>query len=257
MATAFTFNKLVGDISSGSSFVVNKLASGNTASVVAVFNAQPYLKRFKKVYMKIGSVKVGGQNIFNEEIKISYEFGTFSGSTFYPYSGYNGVATPSDTVSEKDGNTSSSAEITLDVVPEKNLYVAFRITVSSTISSRGAEVVMSNFQLSADLEDYIEHLYTFVSPEEGGLVTGGGSYADGSTATLTAIPNSGYKFVKWQDENTQNPRTVTVINGVHYTAYFEVDKINNILIDTVKPKKILIDNQEVKAIFVDTTKVYG
>lgn len=56
-----------------------------------------------------------------------------------------------------------------------------------------------------------------------GTVTGGGSYADGATATLTAMPNSGYHFVRWQDNNTQNPRTITVTANATYTAYFEAD----------------------------------
>lgn len=56
-----------------------------------------------------------------------------------------------------------------------------------------------------------------------GTVSGGGSYADGATATLTAMPNSGYHFVRWQDNNTQNPRTITVTANATYTAYFEAD----------------------------------
>lgn len=54
-----------------------------------------------------------------------------------------------------------------------------------------------------------------------GTVTGGGSYADGATATLTAMPNAGYRFVRWQDGNTENPRTVTVTSDATYIAYFE------------------------------------
>lgn len=54
-----------------------------------------------------------------------------------------------------------------------------------------------------------------------GTVTGGGSYANGATATLTAMPNAGYRFVRWHDGNTQNPRTVTVTGDATYTAYFE------------------------------------
>lgn len=34
-------------------------------------------------------------------------------------------------------------------------------------------------------------------PAEGGSVTGGGRYADGSLITLSAVPNDGYRFVDW------------------------------------------------------------
>ncbi len=53
-----------------------------------------------------------------------------------------------------------------------------------------------------------------------GSVTGGGSYTNGSTATLTATANSGYHFTQWQDGNTSNPRTITVTGDATYTAYF-------------------------------------
>ena len=54
-----------------------------------------------------------------------------------------------------------------------------------------------------------------------GSVTGGGSYENGSSATLTATPNTGYKFVKWNDGNTSATRTVTVSSDATYTATFE------------------------------------
>jgi hypothetical protein len=53
-----------------------------------------------------------------------------------------------------------------------------------------------------------------------GTVTGGGEYADQATAVLTATPNEGYMFVKWQDGNTENPRTITVTANETYTAEF-------------------------------------
>ncbi len=54
-----------------------------------------------------------------------------------------------------------------------------------------------------------------------GTVSGGGTYNSGATATLTATPASGYRFVSWNDNNTQNPRTVTVTGNATYIATFE------------------------------------
>lgn len=54
-----------------------------------------------------------------------------------------------------------------------------------------------------------------------GTVTGGGVYDANATATLTATANSGFQFVKWQDGNTSNPRTITVTQDETYTATFE------------------------------------
>ncbi len=56
--------------------------------------------------------------------------------------------------------------------------------------------------------------------ETWGSVTGSGTYASGATATLAAVPSENCFFVKWNDEVTDNPRTVTVTKDVTYTAYF-------------------------------------
>ena len=53
-----------------------------------------------------------------------------------------------------------------------------------------------------------------------GTVTGGGDYESGATATLTATPNAGYKFVNWEDNSTNNPRLVTVTADAEYIANF-------------------------------------
>lgn len=53
-----------------------------------------------------------------------------------------------------------------------------------------------------------------------GSVTGSGQYNIGSTATLTAVPDTHYKFIKWNDDTTANPKSFTVTQAVTYTATF-------------------------------------
>ena len=53
-----------------------------------------------------------------------------------------------------------------------------------------------------------------------GTVTGGGTYYENTEITLTATANHGYAFDKWNDNNTDNPRTVTVTGNATYTANF-------------------------------------
>jgi len=60
-----------------------------------------------------------------------------------------------------------------------------------------------------------------VNDEAMGMAVGGGTYAANETATLKAFENEGYRFVKWQDGNTSNPRTITVTKDETYTAIFE------------------------------------
>lgn len=53
-----------------------------------------------------------------------------------------------------------------------------------------------------------------------GHVEGSGSYIEERSATLTAVPHEGYKFVMWNDSVTTNPRTFTVTADTTFTAYF-------------------------------------
>ena len=53
-----------------------------------------------------------------------------------------------------------------------------------------------------------------------GYVIGGGEYPQGSTATLVAVPFGQNYFVRWNDGNTDNPRTITVTGDMTFTADF-------------------------------------
>jgi hypothetical protein len=65
--------------------------------------------------------------------------------------------------------------------------------------------------------------YTLTTEAENGTVKGAGTYKHGDEATLTVIPNEGYKFVQWSDGVTDNPRTVIVTSDMTLTAEFEID----------------------------------
>lgn len=63
---------------------------------------------------------------------------------------------------------------------------------------------------------------TSVNDSAMGSVSGMGTYDKGTTVTLKATANAGYRFVKWGDEVTDNPRQVVAdVNGVTYSAMFE------------------------------------
>lgn len=57
-----------------------------------------------------------------------------------------------------------------------------------------------------------------------GTTSGDSKVVHGTTVEITATPNYGYKFVSWDDGVTDNPRTVTVTDALHYKAIFEKDK---------------------------------
>jgi hypothetical protein len=68
-------------------------------------------------------------------------------------------------------------------------------------------------------------LTTAVAPTGAGTVLGGGSYAEGATATLQAVPNSGWFFRDWSGDvtGTGNPTTVVMDSNKTVTANFLAD----------------------------------
>ena len=95
-----------------------------------------------------------------------------------------------------------------------------RVPIVSFSRYKVAEV-WSNF---VDMQETNVTRYTVeaVSADESaGSVIGGGTYDEGKTITLAAIPTSGYYFVQWSDGNTENPRQVTVTGDMTFVAEFE------------------------------------
>ncbi len=74
-----------------------------------------------------------------------------------------------------------------------------------------------------------------------GNVTGGGTYSNGETATLTATPNSGYRFLRWNDNITDNPRQVVVTQDTSFTAIFDVLTVENYEIRTCTGQTLLFE----------------
>ena len=68
---------------------------------------------------------------------------------------------------------------------------------------------------------------------EMGSVSGGGSFAENTTTTITATANSGYHFVQWQDGNTEASRSITVTADAEYTAYFAANGANEYTITVI------------------------
>ena len=84
--------------------------------------------------------------------------------------------------------------------------------VSETTALKNAANAVYTVTVSAD-------------PTEGGTVSGGGTYAEGQTATLTATPKSGYHFVFWYSGVLQVAKSAsfsfTVTKDVNLIALFE------------------------------------
>ena len=56
-----------------------------------------------------------------------------------------------------------------------------------------------------------------------GKVSGSGNFLQGTRVEIAAMPRAGYHFTRWQDNNTDNPRTILMTTNLTYTAYFDRD----------------------------------
>lgn len=264
MATKeLTLNKLVNnDFNSGDTIEPNKYAQGAVYYATMVFNALTEPIVLNSASPIFGSIKVGGGNISTETAKFEFEFGTYNGSSFTALSGW----TNSFTVSERDG-TVSNKSCTIDGGSYSfaiGTQLAYRVKVSSNNSARVAKTTLSTFKLEIDYTVQTRKVTVNISPVEGGTVDGSGDYTYGSTAKVTANPNEGYKFVGWANQGgaittTNNPYSFTVGADTTFSAIFELDRINLILVDKSQSLGVIIDTdtKDDDEVYVDTTKVYG
>ena len=81
--------------------------------------------------------------------------------------------------------------------------------------------VIQNISLVAMFEADPQFTITVVSDNpERGSVSGGGTFYSGEQTMITANAFDHFIFDHWSDGSTNNPKTVTVVDNVTYTAYF-------------------------------------
>ena len=105
-------------------------------------------------------------------------------------------ATPTDStlfIGWDDGNTDNPRSIV--VTSDMNFTAIFEPIPTYTITVRSYSTAM-------------------------GTVFGSGTYQVNTVVNIGAIPNDGYHFVGWQDDDMNNPRTITVTEDAEYVAYF-------------------------------------
>ena len=82
----------------------------------------------------------------------------------------------------------------------------------------GDDSTSESLTVTINLDKTIQALFKLIPPVqytltvtagEGGSVTDGGTYDEGTEVNITAIPNEGYSFVRWDGiEDTSNEITV-------------------------------------------------
>ena len=117
------------------------------------------------------------------------------------------------------GEYAHGTEVTLTATANDH-YVFVNWTKGEEVVAKTAEYT---FTVEEDVElkaNFARDTHTLTATAENGTVTGAGTYNHGATVTLTATPDFDYEFVKWSNESTDNPLTITVTDNETLEAIF-------------------------------------
>ena len=144
-----------------------------------------------------------------------------SGPTLYTVT----TTAENGTITGNAGTYEEGAEVTLTATPNRG-YRFLNWTKGGEIVSTLPTytfTITENIELVANFEALTPYTITVeTSNVEQGSVTGGGTYYEGEEVTIKATAVGGFVFEKWSDDNTDNPRTITVNETATYTASFKV-----------------------------------
>lgn len=118
------------------------------------------------------------------------------------------------------GRYMEGSVVEIGAVPGQNIY--FTGWQDGNMSNPRNIIVTEDATYTASfaVEPTPTYEVTIYYDENQGFVLGAGTYAVGSTATIAAIPADGYQFIKWGDDNTENPREILVDHDIILAAFF-------------------------------------
>ena len=131
-----------------------------------------------------------------------------------------------------------------------------------------------NFELVFIASFDVKHLTVTVDFDSTkGAVTGMGVYEYGDTVTLRALAFEGFRFKKWSDDRTENPRVWVITSDLNVTAQFvagrdgiDEDKMNeavvfgsegHVVVESAAPASVAIYDAVGRLIVRDATPIEG
>lgn len=122
---------------------------------------------------------------------------------------------------EGGGTFMEGSEIVIKAIPNEGFY--FTSWDDGNAENPRTVVVTENKTFKANFSENATYSYTITTmcnPNEGS-VYGAGTYAQGTSVMLIALPNTGYEFDYWDDGNRDNPRNIVVTGNQVYVAFFK------------------------------------
>lgn len=113
----------------------------------------------------------------------------------------------------------------------KKLILLLLVFTALTCSKEDEDTSTANTVTTEEPAEVQVQTYTLtVTAGEGGSVTTGGTYDEGTNVTVTATPSEGYVFVGWEgSDETSAELTITLNSDVSLTAIFESSLATDII----------------------------
>lgn len=141
----------------------------------------------------------------------------YEGFNFGTYRIYRGTNPSNMTMI---GEVPSNLNSYTDNTATDNTGFYYQVEVVRNSRSRDAEI--SSRSNIVDNGIFPEYTITVMSANPNrGTVTGGGTYPEGTVVRIEATALEGFVFSSWSDENTDNPRYITVTGDATYIASFD------------------------------------
>ena len=116
------------------------------------------------------------------------------------------------------GEVEAGISVTISATPAAHYHF---VKWSDGVKTATRQItVNSDITLTAEFEA-INFTVTVNCNAEQGSVTGGGTFQEGSTVTLTATPKDHFRFVQWSDGDIKAERTIILTSDTTLTAEFE------------------------------------
>ena len=137
------------------------------------------------------------------------------------------------TVSTEGGTYDEGTEITITATPSEG----YRFTgwEGNNSTSESLTITINSDQtLQAQFELIPIYTLTITTSKGGTVSSEGGTYDEGTEVTITATPNDGYRFARWEgNDSTNESITISINSNETIQAIFEVDSQNPWLVSVV------------------------
>ena len=214
--------------------ITNSDCSSNTITIEATTESP---ESYEFVRWSDGNTENPRTITMTEDINLIAEFSTRTYTISVTCDPQQGKVTGS-------GEYTYHTDVTIEAIPNEGYKFDYWEVDGTICYYNPYQIFVSENQTFRAIFKEIEHTITVTCDPQQGIVTGGGTYANGTQVTLTATANKGYEFAQWSNGVTDNPYLLTATADLTLEAQFvPATAVDNVSADGTTPQKIVRDGQ--------------